>query len=69
MHDSFNALVFPQVDVGIPAVFEHVEFVAQAKIDRAAAELFRRQLGCNLDFSLRDVALDVHMDKNHKNSQ
>ena len=43
------------------AVLEHAEFVAQAEIDRATAELLRRQLGRDLDFSFGDVAFNIYI--------
>src|ERR1019366_2642081 len=48
-HQILNAAFFAQIDVGVAAVLENIEFIAEPEVDRATAELFRRQLGRDLD--------------------
>src|SRR5258707_8660770 len=42
-HQSVEPRLRLQIDKRMPAVFKHVELVAQAEIDRTTSELLRRQ--------------------------
>ena len=64
-HQILNRGPFLQVDERMPAVLKHAELAPQAKIDRAAPQLLRRQRGRDLDLALLDVPLNIDVGKNH----
>jgi len=50
-HDVLNSAFLAQIDEGVPAVLEDAELVAEAEINRTAAELFSRKFGRNTYFA------------------
>ena len=59
--DVLHAAAVFEVDVRVAAVIEYAELIAEAEINRATAELLRREVRCDLDFSFGDVAFNIYI--------
>ena len=64
-HEVLNGARFLEIDIGVLAVFEDAELVAEPEVDRAASPLFRGERGMDFNFPFVDVAPDVDVGEDH----
>ena len=64
-HQVLNGARFLEIDIGIAAVLEDAELVAQPEVDGTTPPLFRREWRRNLDFAFVDVAADINIGEDH----